>query len=542
VNARTGFWILIGATVATLGCKKLNAPYCDNDNQCDGGTCSSITHLCSNYTDGGVDHPADGAAGGGGKGGAGGTAGAMGGAGGKPFTCPNTRCGGSTPICDVDAGACLACDQVPGSCGSPDGGAPVCVPRDAGVNPGRCVGCLADTNCGGTAPICELAGDAGASRNTCRGCAGTSDCTQLDPNKPVCVTSTGTAGAPAKGTCVGCLADTNCKGTTPICELAGDAGASRNTCRGCAGTSDCTQLDPSKPVCVTSTGTAGAPAKGTCVGCLSNANCSGKTPICNLSTNVCTACTADTDCSAVSPGVCMTDGHCATDAETIYVKNDTTTCNDSPAASDGGANGGTKAHPFCSMQPILNNYVSANRDLVLVDGSGGVVTGGTWSYADQAHGQLTIVGQQNAAIGSVSTPVFSMQSGSVYIRGVKFSPSASIGIKTTGGTLGLNGVIVNSCMGGGLVLSGTTFDIENTTVTGNGPGPSGTVGGVNITTAGMGSSLKLVTVTTNNPIGVTCDAAIKATGVYVMSNTGSQIASLCGFTSCTQLGSGCGAP
>jgi hypothetical protein len=265
----------------------------------------------------------------------------------------------------------------------------------------------------------------------------------------------------------------------------------------------------------------------------------GKAPICNLSTNVCMACTADSDCAAVSPAICMTDGHCATDAETIYVKNDSSaTCNDSPP--DGSANAGTKAQPFCSLQPILS-YVSANRDLVLIDGSGLAITGGPWSYADQAKPQLSIVGIQAATVGSVSTPAFSMQSGSVYIRGVTLSRSGSVGIKSTGGNLTLNGVTVDNCGGGGLVLSGTTFDLEKTTVTNNGPGPSGTSGGINISTAGSGSKLNLVTVTGNTPIGVACDAAISATGVYVMSNTGSQIAANCMFTSCAQAGTGCGA-
>lgn len=385
------------------------------------------------------------------------------------------------------------------------------------------------TKCPSATPICD--NDAGA----CRGCNETSiqnACGDLDAGTAFCALDAGLI----TGRCVGCRSNSDCSDATPICDT------KTLTCTGCnnEGSDACKVLNSATPACVTSAGTSTSPKVGTCVGCLSNANCVGKTPICNLSTNVCMACTADTDCAAVSPGICMTDGHCATDAETIYVKNDSmTTCNDNPSVSDGGANAGTKAQPFCSMPPL--SFVSANRDLVLIDGTGLTVTGGNWTYADQAKPQLSIVGQQGATIGSVSTPAFSMQSGSVYIRGVTFSRSGSSGIKATGGNLTLNGVKVDNCGGGGLVLSGATFDIEDTTVTNNGPGPSGTSGGINISTAGSGSKLNLVTVTGNTPIGVACDAPIPATGVYVMSNIGSQIAGNCNFTSCTQTAAGCGA-
>ena len=232
----------------------------------------------------------------------------------------------------------------------------------------------------------------------------------------------------------------------------------------------------------------------------------------------------------------MKDGHCATVAETIYVKNDTSTCNDAPSVN---ANAGTSAQPFCSLQPVTM-YLSQARDLVIV---GGTVSGATWSYNNNvAGGLLSIVGQGAAQIASSTSPGFSLQGGSVYIRAVKFSPSASIGIKSTGGTLTLDGVTVDSCMGGGIFLSGTTFDIENTTVTNNGPGSQGTSGGVNVSTVGAGSKLNLVTIQKNNQIGISCDAAITATGVYVMSNMGGDIASNCKFSSCAALAAGCGAP
>ena len=190
--------------------------------------------------------------------------------------------------------------------------------------------------------------------------------------------------------------------------------------------------------------------------------------------------------------------------------------------------------------PPVQTYLSPTRDLVIVSGT---VTAPTWSYNDNVTGGLlSIVGQATAQIASSTSPGFSLQGGSVYIRAVRFSPSASIGIKSTGGSLTLDGVTVDSCMGGGIFLSGTTFDIENTTVMNNGPGAQGTSGGMNVTTIGAGSKLNLVTIQNNNQIGITCDGPIAATGVYVMSNTGGDIAKSCGFSSCSSLATGCGAP
>ncbi|HVV51041.1 MAG TPA: hypothetical protein VHO06_15340 [Polyangia bacterium] len=392
------------------------------------------------------------------------------------------------------------------------------------------VGALACTKL--IAGRCEVDGDCGNSRMVCNA-------------MKTCVPKTdgGAAGAGGQGGAAGSkgtggtpfsCATAKCDPTTPICDV--DAGK----CRACnvEGATACGDLDAGTPVCAP--GDAGALA-GSCVGCLDNGDCHGTKPICDVTNHTCIACGSDGDCKGVGPGVCMTDGHCASDAETIYVRGDPGTCSDTPSASDGGSTAGTKAHPFCSLQPVPT-FVSSGRTLVVVDGSSGIVTGGTWSYADQCQpGQLSIVGQNNAKIGSVSTPVFSMGSGTVSIRSVTFSLSASLGINATGGTLTLNDVTVDSCMGGGISLSGTTFHIENTTVTNDGPGANGTSGGMNITTAGTGSTLDLVTIEDNKPIGISCDGPIDATGIYVMANTGGQIATSCNLSSCPAPGSGCGA-
>ena len=515
MSARGG-WGFVLIAIAAFSCTKLKHNRCDQGSDCPSKQCDPSTLECV---------PFDGGTGGaGGLGGVGGAAGSKG-TGGTPFTCATANCGGKTPICDVDAGSCRGCNaEKTTACVSLDGGTPLCVPGDAGPMAGMCVSCLSNTDCKTPqAPICNL------STGTCEACGDSNACATNYPSKPVCVT-TATATL-MKGMCVGCLLDTHCTTPqTPICSV--DTG----TCEGCdaAGATACATKETKKPVCAKNA--SGALAKGTCVGCLANSDCSNNslTPIC--SSNSCVGCSADTDCSGMGSGICIKDGHCATVAETIYVKNDTSVCNESVSA-----NAGTSAQPFCSMQPIPA-YLSLSpaRDLVIVSG---LVAAPTWSYNDNVTGGLlSIVGQANAQIASSASPGFSLQGGKVYIRGVKFAPSGSIGIKSTGGAITLDGVTVDSCMGGGIVLSGTTFDIENTTVTSNGPGSQGTSGGMNVTTMGAGSKLNLVTIQNNKQIGITCDGKVAATGVFVMSNTGGDIANLCGFSSCSSLAAGCGAP
>jgi hypothetical protein len=137
-----------------------------------------------------------------------------------------------------------------------------------------------------------------------------------------------------------------------------------------------------------------------------------------------------------------------------------------------------------------------------------------------------------------------MQSGSVYIRNVTFSPSGTIGIQTTGGMLTLEDDTIDSCKGGGLLLNGAAFNIKNTTITNNGPSSDLTWGGVKVQALPVSGSatFSLVTIEQNDPSGISCapGAGITGTGVYAAQNTTGQISSTCNVTSCAQLGTTCG--
>jgi hypothetical protein len=322
-------------------------------------------------------------------------------------------------------------------------------------------------------------------------------------------------------TAPGCTAATCMNPNAPVCDS--DAGR----CVQCLQSTDCAAPTA---VCDTSTST--------CVGCLMDNDCSGTTPICEAKT--CRACKADAECVTklgADPGVCMAhqDGRCAVPSETIYVQNDIARC------SDTDPNAGVVARPLCSMQPVPT-FLSTTRPLVVVRGT---VQGGSWMYMNQVAAEMSVVGQQSALIGSVTSPAFSMQSGSVYIRGVKFSPSASIGIKATGGTLRLDTVTVDSCMAGGILLDGAAFDIRNATVTNNGPAQQGTTfwGGilVNSVPPSGQTRLDLVTIENNRAPGLLCVAAIQGDGVFASGNSTSDIGSMCGITPCPSANSTCGA-
>jgi hypothetical protein len=195
------------------------------------------------------------------------------------------------------------------------------------------------------------------------------------------------------------------------------------------------------------------------------------------------------------------------------------------------------------MQPV-KGVLSLTRDLILVTGT---VSGASWTYANDVGGDLSIVGQGGAAkIAGSASPGFSTQSGGVYIRSVRFSPSASIGIKATGGFLTLERVTVDSCMGGGILLDGASFHLENTTVTNNGPGQQGTSswGGILVNTLPTTGPafLDFVTIKDNKQVGLACINKIVGTNVFASGNSGGiDIQALCNVTACPVAGTDCGA-
>jgi hypothetical protein len=424
------------------------------------------------------------------------------------------------------------------TCDSGDGGTFTCMAvdggRDGSAGGGGVGGAAGTGGAGGAGGATD--GGVGGSGGKPFTCDASMQCKDHDAAAPVCEVDA--------ASCVECVKDTDCPDATePIC-------GADHKCRACTGSADCvghagtvcaaglcvecatkTDCEAPKPACDT--------AANACVACVGNADCLGATPICNLQLQTCRTCASDSECPA-DPGVCMTDGHCATPTETIYVQNSTsgaTVCSDTTPTA------GTAGQPFCSMQPVLL-ALSSSRDLVIVRGT---VSAGTGIFAGQGAPVTSIVGQQSAFIASAASPGFSMQAGSVSIRGVTFSSSASIGISATGGMLHLDTVTVDSCKGGGIFLDGAAFEIDNTTVTNNGPGTHGAItwGGILVSSlpAGGPRNLNLVTIQMNKQIGLTCSNPISGIGVFASANSGTiDVSSTCNVTPCSPLSAICGAP
>jgi hypothetical protein len=233
--------------------------------------------------------------------------------------------------------------------------------------------------------------------------------------------------------------------------------------------------------------------------------------------------------------VCLPNGHCAAETETIYVQAGAT-CSEVP-----GATGGTAITPYCSLGPVPG-VVTPSRNLVVVRGA---VNSAAVSFGAAAS-QLWIVGQQSAVIGGVNTGI-RLGAGEASIRDVAVSTLA-IGIEADeGSTLHLQHVNVSKNSGGGILLSGAAFDIQNTVVRENGPGmdAAGTTwGGIRIKdplATGL-KRLQYVSIEANKQVGLSCSAGIEGIGVLVSGSVGGvEITTSCGVLSCSQAGATCGA-
>jgi len=238
---------------------------------------------------------------------------------------------------------------------------------------------------------------------------------------------------------------------------------------------------------------------GVCVECLEDGDCASnpKTPICE--DQLCRACKAGSECKA-GPGTCMfhRDGHCATDDETIYVKNAT-------GCSMNG--GGTKDMPYCNSQDGIN-AVTEMRTVVVMRGPDALTE---WAVSTAPVAPVTVIGQTSATVNPGARVGIRVSAGSVYVRDLKVSSGSNIGvIAETGSDLTMDHCTISNNTKGGILVDGASFDIKNTTVTGNGPSADLTWGGIrvqNLLTTGN-AKMKLLTVQMNSPSGVSCGGSL----------------------------------
>lgn len=331
------------------------------------------------------------------------------------------------------------------------------------------------------------------------------------------------------------LAATGCKETEPnYCE---DVPVTNNCMDKIDADSSCSssaQCSGATPVCDV-TGTK------SCVQCTTAdaAACSGATPVCAAS-NTCERCTMHAQCTS---NVCLPDGSCSDGANVAYV-----------AATGSGA-ACTKAMP-CNT---LAAAVATNKPLVKI--AAGLVKDASKTTIDGK--AVTILADQGAKLdrdgdgpileitsANADVKIFDLEvTGASGVSGadgivvtpnggapkltltrVKVTANQGTGVTSSGGALTIAQSTVSTNQGGGISVTGTgtTFDITNNFIYRNGDPDNGTFGGVNLGIATAGSNrFEFNTVVDNRASagptrvgGVLCDiAAFTAANNIVARNT-----------------------
>lgn len=415
----------------------------------------------------------------------------------KCFACTadDTRCKTPNGACDVNTGKCVSCvrdDQC-------DGGA--CDPRVGAATHFSCVSCYANA----PAPAADGGADAGTDASGDAGPRG-----QCAPSKPYCEER---GDAAPLNTCIECRTTDDCKNPSkPVCDPTSSA------CIGCSVDDNCKQRFPATPVCVPS------PGSGACVACTdSKTHCKGgSTPICG-SDNKCHPCTKDSECTVygADPGVCVA-GACLTNDDVIYVSN--------KAGGDCGKGNGTLNTPFCYLASAADALKTANgtgKRAIVVRGPDAVPSAATFATS------VSVIGQQSARLGpfDVNTAALvNVMSGDVTLRDLIIADASGlngVGVQALGGTLHMTRckVLGNTS---GISLAGAAFDITNTIVGGNLTGNAVTLRA--FTGAGP-KTFAFNTVADNTGAGVVCASgtSYEIVNSIVTGNGAGQVSSDCVF-------------
>jgi hypothetical protein len=313
----------------------------------------------------------------------------------------------------------------------------------------------------------------------------------------------------------GCQSNADCTGDAggPACDKV------HHTCVGCLGDGDCSTDGGPGGICDLTTQA--------CVGCLPTDDpCAGKTPICNAATQTCRACKSDAECPA-NPGVCMDDGHCATDAEVFYVQK-TSNC----------PGDGSLAQPLCAPQDAITAMTSARWILVLR----GPDALDRLSIATSPANQVMVVGQDGAFISPGAGNGIQLSTGiKLFVRDMKVMGGAAVGVMASAGELHMDRCTVENNAKGGIQISAAGYDIVNTIIAKNGPGTdTGGVlwGGVRISSAPpAGAPYRFLndTVADNNPSGVSCGISVPMSGLVFSGNVSADNVG-CTVTACCGTG------
>jgi hypothetical protein len=260
---------------------------------------------------------------------------------------------------------------------------------------------------------------------------------------------------------------------------------------------------------------------GICVECLHDTDCATRnatTPICDQD-NRCRACKTDAECPV--PNVCMTDGHCATSDEVVFVEAG------SPACSPPD---GSTTNTYCTLSDgVLHVGGTTGRSTLVVRGpfNGPLVI-------DSVVGMVLVVGKPSAAgaaqIGAgVNTTGITVSNSGAIIRdlmvfngggpsskgivasgatttlklvNVQVNLGTGLGIQAdTGAQLTMDRCVVNGNTVGGLLINGASYAIQNSAFVNNGYGVK-----FNATAIPRASTFSFSTITGNTGNALTCDS------------------------------------
>ena len=271
----------------------------------------------------------------------------------------------------------------------------VCTACDSSASSGN-NGCTAE------AAVCL------APAETCGGCTVRGDCSGFAAT-PACKSD---------GTCVQCVAKTDCSGATPAC-------GPNNTCVACTENGDCSGTTPACRV-----------ADNTCVACVVNHDCPLTSPVCG-SDNTCGACTQDSDCTS---GFCNEQiGACASDEQIVFMD---------PGGLGSACTRGAPCGKFVDAVPLLSGDRSY---LLMLPGTSNYDTGNALINGKNivAHADGSTFGFTQAELGSGQVFLQFTNSTSRW-RGGKVSP-ISIG----GGSETL------------IAVANSSVDLSNLTIAGS---------------------------------------------------------------------------
>jgi hypothetical protein len=298
-------------------------------------------------------------------------------------TSVTTGCESCNTQCSIAADTCTGRSCTCGTSASCSGGTPFCAaPSEGATN--RCLECRGDDNCTasgeqqcvrGACVQCDVAdGNSGCANPTPICDDGTDACIGCDDSHRC-----GSGMTCVSGACYGCddASNAGCdpNGTTPICEPATAAPqAGLFQCVGCTSDAQCTG-NPNGGQCVAGACEACDPRAGQ-----SNAGCSAATPICDATSSTCRACRAG-DCAGPN-GTCSTSGPtagrcvgCTLSSQcgdaTPYCDPDDGTCKVC-SASPGGAG---RDDAWCAERDAVRPICDASGLCVRCNGTAGGCSG-----------------------------------------------------------------------------------------------------------------------------------------------------------------------